>query len=77
MQKPADLIIEDFKEGLQDYINSNQHLPMSVIVMIVNEIHANINKQYSQYLRQLREEYTQESERIPQESFPNDEIPTE
>lgn len=59
MQKPIDLIVEDFRMGLSDFINSNQQLPLSMVVIIVNEMANSVNNQYSQYKARLQEDYKQ------------------
>lgn len=68
MQKPIDLEIEDFREGLGNFINSHQQLPMSVIVMIINEVHDSINKQYMLYKKQLRQNYEAQLQVINEKS---------
>lgn len=60
MQKPIDLQVEDLRQDLVNIVNSNQQIPFSVLVMIVNELNENINKQYTQYKRKLREDYEQQ-----------------
>jgi hypothetical protein len=50
MEKPFDLQVEDFRTQLPGVINSNQGIPLSVIVLIVNEMSDSVNGQYRQYI---------------------------
>jgi hypothetical protein len=58
MEKPFDLQVEDFRTQLAGVINSNQGIPLSVIVLIVNEMSDSVNGQYRQYISKLKEDYT-------------------
>jgi hypothetical protein len=58
MERPFDLQVEDFRTQLAGVINSNQGIPLSVIVLIVNEMSDSVNGQYRQYISKLKEDYT-------------------
>ncbi|SKA89760.1 hypothetical protein SAMN05428976_11355 [Clostridium sp. USBA 49] len=58
IQKPFDLQVEDFRNDLVNLINSTQQqLPLSVIVLIINDMVDNVNRQYNQYKNKLKEDY--------------------
>jgi hypothetical protein len=57
MDKPFDLQVEDFRTQLAGVINSNQNIPLSVMVLIVNEMSDSVNGQYRQYSSKLKEDY--------------------
>lgn len=58
MEKPIDLVIEDFEKDLANLINT-QKLPLSVITIIVNKLCDSINEQYKEYKIRLRNDYEQ------------------
>lgn len=50
--KPFDLMVEDLKANIYNTLNTSG-LPMSVIHLVVNEVHKDVKEQHVKHIQQL------------------------